>query len=50
MSVVLEPEAEPRLPDRYEVVNGEVVEVPPKSGFATAVPEPEPPEAADEAG
>ena len=37
MSVVLEPDTEPRLPDRYEVVNGEVVELPPMSGFAAEV-------------
>jgi Uma2 family endonuclease len=37
MSATLEPEIEPRLPDRYEVVNGQVVELPPMSGFASEV-------------
>ena len=37
MSLAIDPEAEARLPDRYEVVNGEVVEVPPMSGLASEV-------------
>ena len=37
MSATLEPETEPRLPDRYEVVNGEVVELPPMSAFSAEV-------------
>jgi Uma2 family endonuclease len=37
MSVALEPEIKARLPDRYEVINGEVVELPPMSGFASEV-------------
>jgi Uma2 family endonuclease len=37
MSIALEPEAEPKLPDRYEVVNGEIVELLPMSGFASEV-------------
>ena len=35
MSIALEPEA--RLPDRYEVVNGEIVELPPMSGLSSEV-------------
>jgi Uma2 family endonuclease len=37
MSLATEPETEARLPDRYEVVNGEVVEVAPMSGFSAEV-------------
>jgi Uma2 family endonuclease len=41
MSIAIEDdterEAEPQLPDRYEVVNGEIVEVPPMSGFASEI-------------
>jgi len=37
MSATLEPETESRLPDRYEVVNGEVVELPPMSTFSAEV-------------
>lgn len=39
MATVLEPAApaEVALPDHYEVVNGEVVEIPPMSGFASEV-------------
>jgi Uma2 family endonuclease len=37
MSIAIEPDLEARLPDRYEVVNGEVVEIPPMSGFAAEV-------------
>jgi Uma2 family endonuclease len=37
MSATLEPETEVRLPDRYEVINGEVVEMPPVSSFACEV-------------
>jgi Uma2 family endonuclease len=37
MSLTLDPTAEAALPDRYEVVNGEVVELPPMSGFASEV-------------
>ncbi len=31
MSIAIEPEIETRLPERYEVINGEVVEAPPMS-------------------
>jgi Uma2 family endonuclease len=37
MSAMLEPETAVRLPDRYEVINGEVVELPPMSSFASEV-------------
>jgi Uma2 family endonuclease len=37
MSIALEPKAEPKLPHRYEVVNGQIVELPPMSGFASEV-------------
>ena len=37
MSATLEPETNVRLPDRYEVINGEVVELPPMSFFASEV-------------
>jgi Uma2 family endonuclease len=37
MSATLEPETAIRLPDRYEVINGEVVELPPMSFFASEV-------------
>jgi len=37
MSIALESESELKLPDRYEMVNGEVVEIPPMSGFASEV-------------
>jgi Uma2 family endonuclease len=37
MSATLEPEIESRLPDRYEVVNGEIVELPPMSTFSAEV-------------
>src|SRR5262245_5660926 len=37
MSLAIDPETEARMPARYEVVNGEVVEVPPMSGFAAEV-------------
>jgi Uma2 family endonuclease len=36
MSIALEPGTE-KLPDRYEVVNGEVMELPPMSGFDSEV-------------
>jgi Uma2 family endonuclease len=37
MSIAIEPETEVELPDRYEVINGEIVEVPPMSCFASEV-------------
>ncbi len=37
MSSILEPELDVRLPDRYEVVDGEIVELPPMSGYASEV-------------
>ncbi len=33
MAAVLEPELDVRLPDRYEVVDGEIVELPPQKRF-----------------
>ena len=37
MSTVVEPLSEADLPDHYEVVNGQIVELPPMSGFAAEV-------------
>jgi Uma2 family endonuclease len=37
MSIALEPETETRLPDRYEVVHGDVVELKPMSAFSSEV-------------
>jgi Uma2 family endonuclease len=37
MSIAIDSDAEAQLPDRYEVVNGEVIEVPPMSGLAAEV-------------
>jgi Uma2 family endonuclease len=37
MSTVIDAEPDAQLPDRFEVVHGEVVEIPPMSGFASAV-------------
>jgi Uma2 family endonuclease len=37
MSATLDPETEARLPDRYEVINGEIVEMPPVSTFSSEV-------------
>jgi|SRR5947209_139634 len=37
MSAMLEPETDVRPPDRYEVIHGEVVEMPPMSFFAAEV-------------
>ena len=37
MSIALEPETETRLPDRYEVVDGNIVKLPPISVFSSEV-------------
>ena len=37
MSIAIEPETETRLPDRYEIINGEVVEARPMSWSAAEV-------------
>jgi Uma2 family endonuclease len=37
MSTVIDATAEAKLPDRYEVVNGQIVEIKPMSGFASEV-------------
>ncbi|HEX3148323.1 MAG TPA: Uma2 family endonuclease [Gemmataceae bacterium] len=37
MSIALEPETETRLPDRYEVINGDIVELPPMSWLSSEV-------------
>jgi Uma2 family endonuclease len=37
MATVIDATPDAKLPDRYEVVNGEIVEIPPMSGFAGEV-------------
>ena len=37
MATVIDATPDAKLPDRYEVVNGEIVEIPPMSGFAAEI-------------